>query len=97
LRILLRRAVFDIGERLRRSLTFPVFHDDQHGTAVVILAGLLNAGINPQKDIRKFRVVIAGAGAAGTAASASAPEITAFMTSSLPTGPEQCMRPQGGI
>lgn len=59
---------FEIEERLQKELDIPVFHDDQHGTAVVILAGLMNAGKLLKKDIRKFRVVIAGAGAAGTAA-----------------------------
>lgn len=59
---------FDIEERLQKELDIPVFHDDQHGTAVVILAGLLNVGKLLRKDIRKFRVVIAGAGAAGAAA-----------------------------
>jgi len=59
---------FAIEKRLQTELDIPVFHDDQHGTAVVILAGLINSGKLLKKDIRKFRVVIAGAGAAGTAA-----------------------------
>ncbi len=58
---------FEIEERLQKTLDIPVFHDDQHGTAVVILAGLLNVGRLLRKDIRKLRMVIAGAGAAGVA------------------------------
>jgi malate dehydrogenase (oxaloacetate-decarboxylating) len=45
----------------------PVIHDDQHGTAVVALAAFINVGRLLKKDIRKFRVVVTGAGAAGTA------------------------------
>lgn len=58
---------FEIEARLRKELDIPVFHDDQHGTAVVVLAGLLNVSRLLKKDIRKFRVVILGAGAAGIA------------------------------
>jgi malate dehydrogenase (oxaloacetate-decarboxylating) len=58
---------FEIETRLREQLDIPVFHDDQHGTAVVVLAGLINVSRLLKKDIRKFRVVILGAGAAGIA------------------------------
>jgi len=58
---------FEIEMRLREMLDIPVFHDDQHGTAVVVLSALINVGRLLRKDIRKFRVVIAGAGAAGIA------------------------------
>jgi malate dehydrogenase (oxaloacetate-decarboxylating) len=58
---------FEIEERLRKDLDIPVFHDDQHGTAVVVLASLLNALRIVKKDIRKIRVVVTGVGAAGTA------------------------------
>ena len=58
---------FDIETRLRKELPIPVIHDDQHGTAVVVLAALINVGRLLKKDIRKFRVAMAGAGAAGTA------------------------------
>src|SRR5512139_4151505 len=58
---------FEIETRLRKILDIPVFHDDQHGTAVVVLSGVINAGRLLRKDIRKLRVVIAGAGAAGMA------------------------------
>jgi malate dehydrogenase (oxaloacetate-decarboxylating) len=58
---------FEIEKRLQQMLDIPVFHDDQHGTAVVVLAALINVGRLLRKDIRKFRVVIAGAGAAGIA------------------------------
>ncbi|HEX3179429.1 MAG TPA: NADP-dependent malic enzyme, partial [Methylomirabilota bacterium] len=58
---------FDIEERLRKELDIPVFHDDQHGTAVVVLAALLNALRIVKKDLKKLRVVVTGVGAAGTA------------------------------
>jgi malate dehydrogenase (oxaloacetate-decarboxylating) len=58
---------FDIEERLRKDLDIPVFHDDQHGTAVVVLAALLNALKIVRKELQKVRVVVAGVGAAGTA------------------------------
>ncbi|HEY7519456.1 MAG TPA: NAD-dependent malic enzyme [Methylomirabilota bacterium] len=58
---------FEIEERLRKELDVPVFHDDQHGTAVVVLAALLNALRIVRKDLRKLRVVVTGVGAAGTA------------------------------
>lgn len=58
---------FDIERRLVEELDIPVMHDDQHGTAIVVLAGLINAAKVVKKDIKKLRVVISGAGAAGTA------------------------------
>jgi malate dehydrogenase (oxaloacetate-decarboxylating) len=58
---------FEIEERLQKMLDIPVFHDDQHGTAVVVLAALINTGRLLRKDVRKLRIVIAGAGAAGIA------------------------------
>ena len=58
---------FEIEERLRAELDIPVMHDDQHGTAIVVLAGLINAAKVVQKDVRTLRVVIVGAGAAGRA------------------------------
>jgi malate dehydrogenase (oxaloacetate-decarboxylating) len=58
---------FEIEERLRKELEVPVFHDDQHGTAVVVLAALLNALKIVRKDVGKIRVVVTGVGAAGTA------------------------------
>jgi malate dehydrogenase (oxaloacetate-decarboxylating) len=57
--------VLEIVERLHRDLSIPVFHDDQHGTAIITLAGLLNALKLLQKRINNIRVVIAGAGSAG--------------------------------
>ena len=57
---------FQIEEALQ-DLGIPVFHDDQHGTAIVLLAGLINAAKVVGKNIRDLRVVINGAGAAGTA------------------------------
>ncbi len=58
---------FEIEERLKKSLSIPVFHDDQHGTAVVVGAGVLNALKITKKKIGEVRVVINGAGAAGIA------------------------------
>ena len=60
-------ACFDVEERLRESLDIPVFHDDQHGTAVVTLAALENALKIVDKRMEDLSVVIAGAGAAGVA------------------------------
>lgn len=58
---------FEIEERLKKELDIPVFHDDQHGTAIVVLAGLINALKVVKKDIAKIKIVISGAGAAGIA------------------------------
>lgn len=58
---------FEIEERLKASLSIPVFHDDQHGTAVVTLAGLINAAKLAGKAIADLRVTIVGAGSAGVA------------------------------
>jgi malate dehydrogenase (oxaloacetate-decarboxylating) len=58
---------FEIEERLKKELEIPVFHDDQHGTAIVVLAGLINALKVVKKDIGKIKIVISGAGAAGIA------------------------------
>jgi malate dehydrogenase (oxaloacetate-decarboxylating) len=58
---------FEIERRLAERLDIPVFHDDQHGTAVVVLAALRNALLVTGKSIEDIRVVISGAGAAGVA------------------------------
>ncbi|HEY4483900.1 MAG TPA: NADP-dependent malic enzyme [Candidatus Paceibacterota bacterium] len=58
---------FEIEERLQQELSIPVFHDDQHGTAIVVLAGLINALKVVNKNINEVTVVITGAGAAGSA------------------------------
>ncbi len=58
---------FEVEERLIRELDIPVFHDDQHGTAIVCLAGLINALKVVGKTAGKVKVVISGAGAAGIA------------------------------
>lgn len=58
---------FEIEERLQERLSIPVMHDDQHGTAIAVLAGLINAARVVKKDLKKLKVVVAGAGAAGTA------------------------------
>lgn len=58
---------FVVESRLRQILDIPVIHDDQHGTAVVVLAALINVARLLKRDMRKFKVVISGAGAAGTA------------------------------
>ena len=58
---------FEIEERLKAELDIPVFHDDQHGTAVVVLAGLINSMKVVGKNLTDCKVVMIGAGAAGTA------------------------------
>jgi malate dehydrogenase (oxaloacetate-decarboxylating) len=58
---------FEIEDRLKESLKIPVMHDDQHGTAIVVLAGLINSMKVTGRDLSKCRVVCVGAGAAGTA------------------------------
>mgnify|MGYP003337466193 FL=1 len=58
---------FEIEQRLRDLLDIPVFHDDQHGTAIVVLAALRNALKLVKKDIAQTKIVMSGAGAAGTA------------------------------
>ncbi|ANY66654.1 malate dehydrogenase [Paenibacillus sp. BIHB 4019] len=60
---------FEIEERLKQELDIPVFHDDQHGTAVVILAGLLNALKITGKQMSDIKVIVNGIGAAGIACS----------------------------
>ena len=60
---------FEIEERLRHELDIPVFHDDQHGTAVVVLAALINALKLVGKRISDVKVVVSGVGAAGVACS----------------------------
>lgn len=58
---------FDVEDRLKAELNIPVMHDDQHGTAVVVLAGLINACKVTNRDLKDTTVVIVGAGAAGNA------------------------------
>ncbi len=58
---------FEIEERLKKELDIPVFHDDQHGTAIVVTAGLINAAKVIGKKFETLKVVIVGAGAAGRA------------------------------
>jgi malate dehydrogenase (oxaloacetate-decarboxylating) len=58
---------FQIEKQLVEKLNIPVMHDDQHGTAIVVLAALMNAAKVVKKNMKKLRVVISGAGAAGTA------------------------------
>ena len=60
-------ACFEIEERLKREMNIPVFHDDQHGTAIVVMAGLVNALKVTGKRLDNIRVVANGAGAAGVA------------------------------
>lgn len=60
-------ACFEIEERLKRELNIPVFHDDQHGTAIVVIAGMINALKVVGKSLDRVRIVINGAGAAGVA------------------------------
>lgn len=58
---------FEVEERLKAELDIPVFHDDQHGTAIVTLAGIINAMKVTEKNLANCKVVAIGAGAAGTA------------------------------
>jgi malate dehydrogenase (oxaloacetate-decarboxylating) len=58
---------FEVEERLAELLPIPVFHDDQHGTAVVTLAGLINASKLTKRELKTSKVVLVGAGAAGVA------------------------------
>jgi len=58
---------FEIEARLRDLLDIPVFHDDQHGTAIVVLAALTNALKLVKKDLKSTKIVLSGVGAAGTA------------------------------
>ncbi len=58
---------FEIEDRLKNELDIPIFHDDQHGTAIVVLAGLINALKIVKKDLSNIKIVINGAGAAALA------------------------------
>ena len=58
---------FEIEERLKKELDIPVMHDDQHGTAIVVLAGIINALRVVKKKIGQVKIVVSGTGAAGTA------------------------------
>jgi malate dehydrogenase (oxaloacetate-decarboxylating) len=58
---------FEIEARVKEALNIPVMHDDQHGTAIAVYAALLNAAKVTKREFKKMRVVISGAGAAGTA------------------------------
>lgn len=57
---------FEVEQRLIKELDIPVFHDDQHGTGIVVLAGIINALKLVKKDIKDIKIVINGGGAAGT-------------------------------
>lgn len=58
---------FEIEERLKREIDIPVMHDDQHGAAIIVLAGLVNALKVVKKKLQDVKIVVSGAGAAGTA------------------------------
>lgn len=58
---------FEVEDKLKAELDIPVMHDDQHGTAIVVLAAMINAMKVVGKDMSKLRIVVVGAGAAGTA------------------------------
>lgn len=58
---------FEIEERLKSALSIPIMHDDQHGTAIVTLAGLINACKVTGRELKQSKVVLVGSGAAGTA------------------------------
>ncbi len=77
---------FEIERRLIEALDIPVMHDDQHGTAIVVLAGLINAMKVVKKDMNKAGIVVAGVGAAGVATmrliKKYAPKVTIFAVDS---------------
>ena len=58
---------FYIEQKLQEKVNIPVFHNDQHGTAIIVLAGLINACEIQGKDIKSSKIVILGAGASGLA------------------------------
>ena len=58
---------FEIEKKLKEKLNIPVFHDDQHGTAIIVLSGLINALKIVNKNIEDLKIVVNGAGSAGTA------------------------------
>ena len=58
---------FEIEERLKAEMNIPVMHDDQHGTAIVVLAGIINALKVVKKNIKEVKIVVSGSGAAGVA------------------------------
>jgi len=58
---------FYIEDALRKALDIPVFHDDQHGTAIIVLAGLINAALIAGKELKNLKIVVNGAGAAAIA------------------------------
>ena len=60
---------FEVEEKLKKILDIPVFHDDQHGTAIVVLAGLINASKVVHKKLQDLKVIVNGSGSAGTAIS----------------------------
>ena len=60
---------FEIEEELKRTMNIPVFHDDQHGTAIISCAALINAAEIAEKKLEDMRLVVVGAGAAGIACS----------------------------
>ena len=91
---------FEIEERLRAELDIPVFHDDQHGTAIVVLSALINALKIVNKKIEDVRIVVSGVGAAGNAiirlllAQARATSSAAVATARCPaTPPKACTPP----
>ena len=58
---------FEIEKKLKEKLNIPVFHDDQHGTAIIVLSGLINALKIVKKNIEDLKIIVNGAGSAGTA------------------------------
>src|SRR5918912_725491 len=77
---------FQIEERLKEELDIPVFHDDQHGTAVVVLAALINALKLVGKRMEEVKVIVNGTGAAGVACTEIMPEEAAPHVAVMATG-----------
>ena len=90
---------FEIEETLKKELGIPVFHDDQHGTAIVVLAGLINAVKITNRNLSKSRIVVVGAGAAGTAIikllnKYATPEILAVDSKGIVSADRQDLNPE---
>jgi malate dehydrogenase (oxaloacetate-decarboxylating) len=90
---------FEVEDRLKNSLNIPVMHDDQHGTAVVVLAGIINALKVTGRDLSKSKVVIIGAGAAGVATAKllyeyARPQITAIDSKGIVSASRTDLNPE---
>jgi len=90
---------FEVEDRVKQALDIPVMHDDQHGTAIVVLAGLINAMKVVDKKLKDTRIVVVGAGAAGTAIIKlldlyARPEILAVDSKGIVSGKRDDLNPE---